>query len=482
LPEVDSYQGAHLVAMADSKRPADGDATGSSAKKGRIWSKGGDSANELVHAFTVGDDYKYDRVIARHDCLGCIAHATMLADTKIIPKEDGANLTRELKKLHQEYLEDKWTINAADEDVHSKIEALLTERIGAAGKRLHTGRSRNDQVLTAVRLWQKERLGDIAAGAAAAAQVMINKARELEKTPLPGYTHLQRGMPSSCGQFFAAHAQALIDNLILLEAAYQLADSCPLGSGASYGVPLPLDREQSASLLGFGRPGGISMADANSRGKAETASLDAAGAMMNDMSRFAADMVFFTTGECGFFRIGAGFTTGSSIMPQKKNLDLFELLRGRASRFLGLRTGLYATTLGLHSGYSRDLQDTKALMVDGLEMVVQGLAVIAQAVPSLEPQVEKIEASLTRDLYATDEAYRLVREEGWTFRDAYIHVGQNLERVPVPDHVACIGTRTHLGATGNLGLNELEGRLKNEQQRWCGRQDALHNTWAKLLD
>ncbi|MHC5068339.1 MAG: lyase family protein, partial [Planctomycetota bacterium] len=377
-----------------------------------IWSKGADDTNALIHAFTVGDDYLYDRVLAPYDILGCIAHATMLGEVGLLSSEDASALVGELRRLHGEYLADGWTVNVDDEDVHSKIEALLVERLGDAGKRLHTGRSRNDQVLTAVRLWQKDQLCTLASSALSAAGALLAHAQTHEFMPLPGYTHLQRGMPSSCGQFFAAHGQALLDNLILLEAAFTLADNCPLGSGASYGVGLPLDRARSAKLLGFARCGGIAMRDANSRGKVECAMLDALGAVINDLSRLAADLVFFTTAECGFFTIGSGFTTGSSIMPQKKNLDLFELLRGRSARFLGLRTGLYATTLGLHSGYSRDLQDTKALVIDGTRLAAQGLAVVSDAIPSLVPQRERIEAALTRDLYATDEAFRLVREEG----------------------------------------------------------------------
>ena len=446
-----------------------------------IWSKGGDVTNELVHRFTVGDDYRYDRVIARYDILGCIAHATMLGETGIIPQADADSLVAALRTLSTSYEAGEWTVEAADEDVHSKIEALLIERLGEAGKRLHTGRSRNDQVLTAVRLWQKDQLAILAAQIADAAAAMLGQAQAYEFMPLPGYTHLQRGMPSSCGQFFAAHAQALIDDLILIDAAWRLADRCPLGSGASYGVGLPLDRERSAELLGFAAAGPVAMADANSRGKVECATLDALGAVVGDLSRFAADLVFFTTAECGFFRIGAGFTTGSSIMPQKKNLDLFELLRGRSARFLGLRTGLYATTLGLHSGYSRDLQDTKALVIDGVDLASQGLAVVTTAVPTLEPVRDKIEAALTPDLYATDEAYRLVREEGMSFRDAYVQVGQNLDAVSVPDHEATIRSRTHLGSTGNLPLAAMGKQITNERDAWQQRAAALHASWGKLL-
>ena len=446
-----------------------------------IWSKGGDATDEIVHQFTVGDDYLYDRELAPYDLLGCLAHARMLRRVGLLSEDDAAALQRELRALHQAYLAGDWTVELADEDVHSKIEALLIERCGEAGKRLHTGRSRNDQVLTATRLLLKDRLHDIAARCCATAAALLSQAQRHEFTPLPGYTHLQRGMPSSCGQFFGAHAGALLDNLILLDAAHRLIDVNPLGSGASYGVGLPLDRACTASLLGFDRPGNIAMQDANSRGKAETAVLDALGAIVGDLSRFAADLVFFTSAECGFFTIGAGFTTGSSIMPQKKNLDLFELLRGRAARFLGLRTGLAATTLGLPSGYSRDLQDTKALTLDGLRLADGGLAVLHRAVPTLQPERAKIEAALTRDLYATDEAYRLVCEEGMSFRDAYVQVGSDLDQVPVPDHEEVLRRRSHLGSTGNLGLDDLIERGEHEARRWQARHEALRQRWDSLL-
>ncbi len=446
-----------------------------------IWSKGGDETNALVHAFTVGDDYLNDRVIAPYDLLGSIAHATMLGSVGLLKPDDLAAITGGLRQLHREFEAGAWTVEAADEDVHSKVEALLTQRIGEPAKRLHTGRSRNDQVLTAVRLWQKHVLTRIAQDAAATALALATQAQAYEFHPLPGYTHLQRGMPSSVGQFFGAYAQALIDDLILVDAAWRLADACPLGSGASYGVGLPLDRAQTATLLGFAKGGRIAMADANSRGKVETAVLDACGAMLNDLSRLAADLVFFTSQECGFFRVGKGFTTGSSIMPQKKNLDLFELLRGRTARFLGLRTGLYATTVGLYGGYSRDLQDTKALCIQGVDLSRQALAVVSAAVPTLEPVRDKILAALTPDIYATDEAYRLVREQGIPFRDAYVQVGKQLHLLSTPDHDGCVRSRTHAGSTGNLGLPHLVDEIRSAQRDWAQRQTMLQATWERLL-
>ncbi len=446
-----------------------------------IWSKGNDTTNELIHQFTVGDDYICDRQLAVYDILGSIAHATMLGDTGIITTADCNALITELQQLHKDYTAGIWTVDQSDEDVHSKVEALLTERIGEPAKCLHTGRSRNDQVLTDVRLWSKDRLCDISASTLACVKALLTAAQKYEFHPLPGYTHLQRGMPSSVGLFFASHAAALLDNCILLDAAWQLCDRCPLGSGASYGVGLPLNREHSAQLLGFTRPTAPAMTDANSRGKIDTAVIDAAGALINDLSRFAADMVFFTSAECGFFTIGAGFTTGSSIMPQKKNLDLFELLRGRASRFLGVRTGLYATTLGLHSGYSRDLQDTKALLIDGLRLTEEGLAVVTEAAPTLTPQRDAIERALTPDLYATDEAYRLVTEEGLSFRDAYVQVGTNLDTLSTPDHDATIRNRNHTGSTGNIGISAVFKQVDEIAESWNTRRETLHTCWNKLL-
>jgi argininosuccinate lyase len=446
-----------------------------------IWSKGGDETNALVHEFTVGDDYLNDRILAPFDILGSIAHAQMLQSVGLLKPVPAQALIKELRTLHAEYLAGKWTVEASDEDVHSKVEALLTQRIGDPAKRLHTGRSRNDQVLTAIRLWQKLTVCQLACETSAAAAALLERAQTHEFHPFPGYTHLQRAMPSSLGMFFGAHAQSLLDNLVLIEAVYRLVDVCPLGSGASYGVGLPLDRMQTAKALGFAKAGGIAMRDANGRGKVETAVLDAAGAILNDLSRLAADLVFFTSSECGFFKIGKGFTTGSSIMPQKKNLDLFELLRGRTARFLGLRTGLYATTVGLHSGYSRDLQDTKALCMQGLSLVRQGLAVTAAAAPTLEPVRERILAALTPDIYATDAAYKLVREQGIPFRDAYVQVGSNLDAVAIPDHDGTVKERTHLGSTGNLGLAELKREVEQSAAAWRIRQQALENTWNKLL-
>jgi len=446
-----------------------------------IWAKGGDATDALVHEFTVGDDWLRDRVLAPYDLLGSLAHVRMLGRVGLLDAAGEGALIAGLQALHREFLAGTWTVNAADEDVHSTIEALLTARLGEPGRRVHTGRSRNDQVLTAIRLWQKDELCAVAGQVAATAAAFLERARTHQFHPLPGYTHLQRAMPSSVGMFFAAHAQALLDDLILIEAAWQLADACPLGFGASYGVGLPLDRAYSAQLLGFARWGGVALADANSRGKTECSMLDALGAVVGDLSRWAADLVFFTSQECGFFKLGAGFTTGSSIMPQKRNPDLFELLRGRAARFLGLRTGLYAVTLGLNSGYNRDVQDTKALSMDGVRLARQGLAVAAAAAPTIEPVRERIVAALTSDLYATDEAYRLVRDHGMAFRDAYVQVGKNLAALATPDHDAVVRARTHLGSTGNLGLDGLDARRAEAATAWTTRATALHAGWSRLL-
>ena len=446
-----------------------------------IWSKGADATDQVVHAFTVGDDWIRDRELAPYDLLGSIAHARMLGRVGLVPAADAEALVGGLRRLHGEWMDGRWTVESTDEDVHSKVELLLTQRLGDAGKRLHTGRSRNDQVLTGLRLLQKHRLLALGGEVAACALALIDQARCFEHHPLPGYTHLQRAMPSSVGMFFAAHAQGLLESLVLLDAATTLADRCPLGSGASYGVGLPLDRAYAAELLGFARHSGVAMADANSRGKVDAAILDACGAVMCDLSRLAADLVFFTSQECGFFTLGAGFTTGSSIMPQKRNPDVFELLRARAARMVGLRSALSAIVTGLASGYSRDLQDTKPLLLDGLRLCAESVAVTTRAVPTIRPVRERILAALTPDIYATDEAYRLMREQGLTFRDAYVQTGKNLDRVGVPDHDACVRGRTHAGSTGNLGLDALHAQAEAAAAGAAARLTALESCWRALL-
>jgi argininosuccinate lyase len=444
-----------------------------------IWSKGGDDTEAVVHEFTVGDDWSYDRVLAPYDVLGSLAHATMLAEVGLIPAADSRALVDGLRRLHREYLAGGWTVEPSD--VHSKVEAILTQRLGEPAKKLHTGRSRNDQVLTDLRLWEKDALAGIAEEVLACAAELLAQARTHEFHPLPGYTHLQRAMPSSVGMFFAAHAQGLLDDLILVEAAFRYVDACPLGSGASYGVGLPLDRLRTAKLLGFARGGGVALADANSRGKAECAVLDAVGAVVADLNRYAADLVFFTSQEAGFFTIGKGFTTGSSIMPQKRNPDIFELIRARSARFAGLRTGLSGITHALASGYSRDLQDTKALVIDGLRLARGMVGVATAATPSLKPVRERILAALTPDIYATDEAYRLVREQGIPFRDAYKSVGCSLDRLENPDHDAVVRGRTHAGSTGNLGLERLLERVGVERAAWTARRKLFEDAWRHLL-
>jgi argininosuccinate lyase len=448
-----------------------------------IWSKRGETAATPVHAFTVGDDWRYDRVLAPYDLLGSIAHAQMLGETGIIPAGPAATLVDGLRRLHADFTAGAWTVDADDEDMHSKIEALLAARLGDVAGDLHTGRSRNDQVLTALRLWQKDQLAGLARTAAATATALLEQARRHEFAPLPGYTHLQRAMPSSLGMFFGGHAQGLIESDLLLDAAWRLADRCPLGSGAGYGVPLPLNRDLPADLLGFDRRGAIAMADANSRGKVDTACLDAAGALLGDLSRLAANVIFFTSAECGFFGLAPGFTTGSSIMPQKRNPDVFELLRGRCATFLGLRTGLTAVTIGLPSGYSRDLQETKALVMDGLRLAHGCVTIAAAAVPGIIVHPDRIAAALTPDLYATAAAYERMRRTGGSFRASYRHVGAHLDEVKAPaDPAASLRARTHAGATGDLGLADLDSQAAAMAAAWAGRQDRLRMIWRRLLD
>ena len=446
-----------------------------------IWAKGGDAADALVHAFTVGDDWKYDRTLALYDVLGSIAHARMLGAVGLMPAADSAALCAGLRQLHGEYRTGGWTVEPTDEDVHSKVEALLTARLGEPGKKLHTGRSRNDQVLTDLRLWQRDELCALVRAALGTAAALAAMARRYEFHPLPGYTHSQRGMPSSVGLWAAAHAQSLTDTLALAEAAWALTERCPLGSGASYGVGLPLDRALTARLLGFGKPPGVAMADANGRGAVELAILDAAGGLLLHLNRLAADVVFFASQEAGFLRIGSGFTTGSSIMPQKRNPDVFELLRGRCATVQGRRTALAQIVHGLASGYSRDLQETKAAVIDGLSLARPCLDIAAAAVPTLEPVRDRILAALTPDIYATDAAYDLMRRDGIPFRDAYRIVGKDLAALSAPDHDATVRGRTHIGSTGNLGLAALDAEIAAVRAHWEQRHGRLTAAWDALL-
>jgi argininosuccinate lyase len=388
----------------------------------RLWDKGV-PLDERVLRYTAGEDHLLDARLVPYDVRGSIAHAGMLQGAGLLSAEDLAVIREGLEALAAEHAAGAWRIELADEDVHTALESRLTARIGEAGARLHLGRSRNDQVLTALRLYLKDEVEALRAGALEVAAALEALAAREAETPLPGYTHLQPAMPSSVPLWAGGFAAELRDDAVGLAAARRRLDKNPLGSAAGYGVPLlPVDREATRARLGFAEVHAPATAVQLSRGKAEAQVLFEIVLLLQDLGRLAADLVLFSMRELGFVSLPPEMTTGSSIMPQKRNPDVFELVRGRTATAAACLAEVLGITAKLPSGYHRDLQLLKAPLFRGIDLARETLAVMAPALAGVRFHPDQIR--LDPELYAAEAAYRMVLEEGIPFRDAYRRVGE----------------------------------------------------------
>jgi argininosuccinate lyase len=392
----------------------------------RLWDKGA-PLDERVLRYTAGEDYVLDERLVRYDVRASIAHARMLRERGLLSSEDFESIREALTALGEEHARGAWRIELADEDGQTALERRLTERIGAAGGRIHLGRSRNDQVLTAIRLYLRDAIDELAAGAEAVAQALDRLADRFRETILPGYTHMQQAMPSSAGLWARGFAAEIRDDAAGLRAAKRRIARSPLGSAAGYGTAgLALDREATARELGFEGPHEPVTAVQLSRGKAEAGVLFEVTLLMQDLGRFSADVLLYYTREFGFLELPDAFTTGSSIMPQKRNPDVFELVRARSATLeacLNEALGLYAK---LPSGYQRDLQLLKAPLFRGIDLAAETLDILPPAIAAMRFRAEPVE--LDPSIHAAEEAYALVASEGIPFREAYRRVAKRLKR------------------------------------------------------
>ena len=417
----------------------------------KIWQSKSTKLHPLVEKYTVGNDYELDKRLLPYDVQASKAHAQALAKLKIISKTELAKLTRglnEILKLHQA---GKFVIKLADEDCHTAIENYLIKKLGPLGKKIHTGRSRNDQVLVATRLYTRKKLKQISQELVKLEKVFLNMANKYQNLPLPGYTHTRRAMPSSVGHWSAAYLEELIDDHKLLESAYNLNDQNPLGAAAGYGVNFRLDRKMTSRLLKFKRTQINSLYAVNSRGKTESYILAVSTQIMMTLGRLANEMIWFTTPEFNFFHLPWEFTTGSSIMPQKRNHDVFEILRSNVSVIVALQTQIKDISKNLISGYNRDTQLTKEPLIKGLGITRRSLEIAALIMPKIKPNAKVLIKSLTTEMFANHEANKLVKK-GMPFREAYQQVKENLDKLTVPDPVKAIKEVVSLGGPGNLGL------------------------------
>ncbi|OQW96185.1 MAG: argininosuccinate lyase [Verrucomicrobia bacterium A1] len=440
---------------------------------------------EDVLAFTAGNDIELDRELVEFDCMGTAAHAVMLAGLRVRPPilrpSDARAAVRELGAILRQARVGRFRIRPEDQDCHLAIERTLTERLGETGRRIHTGRSRNDQVATALRLHTKANLLATIGETATLAHTLVDFAETHRLVPMAGRTHLQPAMPSSVGLWAAAWAEDLLDDAVLLIGAFELADQCPLGSAASYGVPLPIDREKTARLLGFSRPTHTVLYANHSRGKIESIALNACGQVMITLSRLAQDLILFSMPEFGYFTLPAEFCTGSSIMPQKRNPDVLELTRSRAARVLACAGVVQEILRAAPSGYNRDLQDTKAPYLEGIAATRAALRVLDPLIRATRVHPERLAAGFTPDVFATDRALELVAK-GMPFRDAYHHVKERLDEVGAGDPVRAAARKKHLGAPGGLDFTLLRNRAAGARGLAAAELDEFHGAVSGLLN
>jgi argininosuccinate lyase len=388
----------------------------------RLWQQpGAADLDQRVLRYTAGEDHLLDARLLPYDVRASIAHAEMLGERGLLQAADVEAIRAGLLALEAAHAAGEWRIELADEDVHTALESRLAAAIGEPGRRLHLGRSRNDQVLAALRLYLRDEVAALAAGARAVAAALDDLGTREAATPLPGYTHHQPAMPSSVPLWAGGFAAELRDDALGLAACLRRIDKNPLGSAAGYGVPLlPIDRESTRRRLGFAAVHEPVTAVQLSRGKAEAQVLFEIALTLQDLGRLAADLVLWSSRELGFVTLPEAMTTGSSIMPQKRNPDVFELVRGRTATAQACLAETLAITAKLPSGYHRDLQLLKAPLCRGLDLARDTLEIMAAALPGVRFRADRIR--LPPEIHATEEAYRLVLEQGLPFRDAYRQV------------------------------------------------------------
>lgn len=386
----------------------------------KLWEKG-EKLDKRVEKFTVGNDPLIDLEFVEYDCRASIAHVQMLRKIGILTSEEAKDLEEELRKIISLHRQNKFKIQEEEEDVHTAIENYLTRKIGLAGKKIHSGRSRNDQVLVAVRLYSKNKLLQIEGSLESLILALTKLSHKYKKWAMPGYTHSRKAMPYSVGKYFGAFREAFKDDLQHLRDVYRLTDQNPLGSVAGYGTTFHLDRKLTTRLLGFRKTQPNELYVQNSRGKFESLILAALVQVLLDVERLANDLILFSREEFGFFHLPDRLTTGSSIMPQKANPDVLEIARANLALVHSYYLQIIETLKGLPSGYHRDLQLTKEPLVRGLNKALETVELMKLVVESLEVDRNRCRQACTPEIYAAAEANELVLK-GVAFRDAYRQV------------------------------------------------------------
>ncbi|MBI2442639.1 MAG: argininosuccinate lyase [Candidatus Levybacteria bacterium] len=390
----------------------------------KLWDKG-IKLNEFVESFETKDDLVLDQELVLYDVYGTMAHVAVLAKIKILTPKEHKTAQKGLQEIMEMFAKGEFIPQMGDEDVHTKIENYLTTKYGEVGKKIHTGRSRNDQVLTMLRLFIKDQSLSLKEELLLLIEAFIQFAKQHGSIPMPGYTHMQKAMPSSIGLWAESFIESLLDDYFLFQQSLKYIDQSPLGSGAGYGVSLPLDRAYTASLLGFEKVQNNPLYCQNSRSKFDAAIIASLLQIGLTINKCASDVMQFSTSEYNFFAVSDSLLSGSSIMPQKKNVDIAELLRSKVHLLLGFYTQIISLSTNLPSGYNRDIQDAKEALLKSFSITISSLHATKIVAENLVTNKTKLESAMTSELYATDAAFALV-QKGIPFRTAYQHVAKDL--------------------------------------------------------
>lgn len=423
----------------------------------KLWDKG-TAVNELIEIFTVGKDREMDLFLAKYDVLGSIAHAKMLQSINLITESELVELHAELVNIYEIIEKEEFIIEEGVEDVHSQVELMLTRKLGDTGKKIHSGRSRNDQVLLDLKLFTRSEIQNIVMSVAVLFDKFLTKALNNQQYLMPGYTHLQVAMPSSFGLWFSAYAESLIDDLVLLKAAYQITNQNPLGSAAGYGSSFPLDRYMTTNLLGFNSMNYNVVYAQMGRGKVEKTVAYALASIAATISKFAYDVCLFMSQNFGFVSLPDELTTGSSIMPHKKNPDVFELVRSHCNKIQAIPYQIGLMTNNLPSGYFRDLQILKEVFIPAFQELSDCIHIAGFAIDHMKVNTNVMDDDRYKYVYSVEDVNKLVMQ-GVPFRDAYKQIGTQInagtyEPTKEVNH-------THAGSLGNLCLDEIAEKMVN---------------------
>ncbi len=423
----------------------------------KLWQKENTSTAEKIEKFTVGRDQEMDVYLAEFDVLGSLAHTQMLQTIGLLTDEECTAIHTELKYILQSIQANEFTIEEGVEDIHSQIELLLTQKLGETGKKIHSGRSRNDQVLTDIKLFLRNRVEHIALETKKLFDLLTQRSEELKQVLLPGYTHLQIAMPSSFGLWFGAYAESLIDDMLIVQAAYKITNKNPLGSGAGYGSSFPLNRTLTTQLLGFETLNYNVVYAQMTRGKTEYSVATAIAAIASTLSKLAMDVCLYNSQNFRFITLPDDLTTGSSIMPHKKNPDVAELLRGKTNRLKALPQELALLMSNLPSGYHREMQLTKEIIFPAIEEILTCLDITSFMLKNMNVNPDILQEARYHYLFSVERVNELVLQ-GVSFRDAYKQVGKEIAENTYHPNMQL--HHTHEGSIGNLCTAQIEGEME----------------------